>query len=152
MANRQARFPEATQPVVIADADHRNVTHLERQLRDAGVKNPIVKFQEGVSLQSFLSDVASNEEPKPCVLFLDPRMPGANGYNPVRWIKGQPRLEGIKVVIFSSTNHPEEIESAGELGVHLFLMKNPDVSSLSVIVSHLCGMETAERQPWAAGT
>lgn len=148
MAHRQTRFPETSQPVVIADGDQQHVLRLERQLRDAGVTNPIVKFGDGFSLQSYLTEVATGGDPKPCAFFLDPSMPGVNGFSVVQAIKHEPRLNDLKVVVFSSTNHPEEIEQAGDLGVHLFLKKNPDVSSLAMIVNHLCGVETPGRQAW----
>lgn len=148
MADSFSRPPTPAQPVLIADADANNVRHVENLLRTAGVKNPIRTFEEGPSLQSFLQHITRDEEAKPCVLFLDPRMPGAHGYNPVRWIRQDKNLSDMKVVIFSSTNYPEEIEGAGDLGVHLFLKKHPDLSSLSTIVTHLCGVQANERQPW----
>ena len=148
MGHPPSRSPETNQPVLILDGDSSNVRHVETLLRQAGVKNPIHTFGASPPLQSFLQSAATAPNSKPCVLFLDPRTPGANGYNPVRWIRSMPELEDTKVVVFSSTNYPEEIESAGELGVHLFLKKHPDLSSLSTIVDHLGGVDTPERQPW----
>jgi CheY-like chemotaxis protein len=139
--------PEENQAVVIADADRANVQHVERLLRRSGVKNPILSFGEGMELQAYLAGAAQHGA-HPCVLFLDPRMPGANGYNPIRWIRHDPVLREMKVVVFSSTNYPEEIEGAGELGVHLFLKKHPELNSLSTIVNHLCGVQQEERRPW----
>lgn len=72
--------PDAEQAVVIADADEENASHVERQLRRAGVKNPVIIFKNGDDLHAFLADAAQTKTPAPCVLFLDPRMPGANGY------------------------------------------------------------------------
>jgi CheY-like chemotaxis protein len=146
-----AKSPGADQSVLIADGDRENVEHIERLLRAAGVRNPIRAFAEADGLRAFLTAVAQEEAKKPCVLFLDPRMPKANGFDAVRWIRRHEHLADLKIVIFSSTNYPEEIESAGELGVHLFLKKHPDVSSLSTIVQHLCGVEAPERMPWNQG-
>lgn len=138
--------PHENQPVLVADADQENVVYLEKQLRRAGVKNPVMGFGNGDDLHAFLAEAATTAgDTKPCVLFLDPRMPGANGYDPVRWVRRESSLSDMKVVIFSSTNYPEEIESAGDLGVHLFLKKHPDLSSLSLIVDHLCGVKPPER-------
>lgn len=147
MATPSPRRPEENQPILIADGDSGNVRHVERLLREAGVRNPIHAFPTGPGLRSFFDDIIQGEEPKPCVLFLDPRTPGVGGYDPVRWIKRTSQLD-MKVVVFSSTNYPEEIEGAGELGVHLFLKKHPDLGSLSTIVDHLCGVQQSERQPW----
>ena len=142
MPDSESHTPDESQAVLVADADRENASHLERQLRRAGVKNPIKSFENGDDLHAYLTEAVVRSQPMPCVLFLDPRMPGANGYDPIRWVRREKSLAGVKVVVFSNTNHPEEIESAGELGVHLFLKKHPDLSSLSTIVDHLCGVQT----------
>lgn len=139
-----SRFPDKQQPIVIADADAENASHVERQLRRAGIKNPVVVFQNGDDLNAFLADARQNDLGAPCVLLLDPRMPGANGYDPVRWVKREKCGAEILVAIFSSPDQPDEIESATELGVTLFLKKLPDLSSLSTIVVHLGGVQPAE--------
>ena len=139
-----SRLPDEQQPIVIADADAENASHVERQLRRAGVKNPIVVFQNGDDLHTFLADAGQNDACVPCVLLLDPRMPGANGYDPVRWVKREKCGAEMLVAIFSSPDHPDEVESATELGVTLFLKKLPDLNSLSTIVVHLGGMPPAE--------
>lgn len=133
-------FPEETQPIIIADAEEGSAGHVERQLRRAGVKNPVVVFGDGDELHAYLMNAAQTEDPKPCVLFLDPRMPGANGYDPVRWVNREKCLAGIRVVVFSSDEPTDELECAEELGVHLFLKKHPDLETLSPIVDHLTGV------------
>jgi CheY-like chemotaxis protein len=138
------RSPGEKQPIIVADADEENARHLERQLRRAGVKNPVVRFSSGDDLGVFFVETALNDDPKPCVLFLDPRMPGANGYDPIRWAKRETCLNGMKMAILSFTETPEEIASASELGVQLFLKKHPDLTSLAPILEHLQGVRPAE--------
>ena len=149
MRDYRETSPTEKLAVLIADGDDDNARYVERQLRHSGVCNPIVTFNTGAGLEAYLQQAIAGTQPKPCVLFLDPRLPGGAGFEPVRLINREPALEGTKVVIFSATNHPEEIESAGELGVHLFLKKHPQLSSLTMIVSHLCGARGDEKQPWA---
>ena len=139
--------PREDQIVIIADADEGNASHVERQLRRAGVKQPIVTFHNGDDLHSFLSSTAQEDKPQPCVLFLDPSMPGANGFDPVRWIRREEHLSATEVVIFSAADDPEMVESASELGVHLFLKKHPDLGSMARIVAFLGGTAQDEDLP-----
>jgi CheY-like chemotaxis protein len=139
--------PGENQIVIIADADEGNASHVERQLRRAGVKQPIVTFNNGDALLGFLSSAAQADKPQPCVLFLDPKMPGANGFDPVRWIRREERLSATEVVIFSAADDPEVVESASELGVNLFLKKHPDLGSMARIVSYLGGTAQGEDLP-----
>jgi CheY-like chemotaxis protein len=147
MSETQPTFPDQSQLIIIADADEANAGHLERQLRRAGVKNPVAVFQNGDELHTFFTNAALSPDPKPCVLFLEPKMPGANGYDPVRWIKREKCLSGMKVAVFSSDTEPEEIECAEELGVHTFLKKHPDLASLSTLVDYLNGVSPTEAAP-----
>jgi CheY-like chemotaxis protein len=140
MSEINQSVPDESQAVIIADADEENASHVERQLRRAGVKNPVVVFKNGDQLHAFLMNAAQNDDPKPCVLFLDPRMPGANGYDPVRWVNREQCLADMQTAVFSLADEPEELESAEELGVRLFLKKHPDLESLSPIVDHLKGV------------
>jgi CheY-like chemotaxis protein len=138
------RIPDEQQPIVIADADEENALHLERQLRRAGIKNPVVSFQNGDDLNAFLADCGQKNMAAPCVLFLDPRMPGANGYDPVRWVKREKGGDEILVAVFTSGDQADEVESGNELGVQIFLKKRPDLHSLSVVVAHLGGTPVPE--------
>ena len=138
------RLPNAQQPVVIADADEENAGHIERQLRRAGVKNPVVSFQNGDDLNAFLADCGQKNLAAPCVLFLDPKMPGANGYDPVRWVKREKGGDEILVAVFAAKEESDEVECGTELGVQLFLKKRPDMNSLAGIIAHLGGAATSE--------
>lgn len=147
MAQSSYHSPAEDQIVVIADADESNASHVERQLRRAGIKHPAVTFQSGDDLHAFLAAAAQKDGALPCVLFLDPHMPGANGLDPVRWVRREESLNATEVVIFSSMDDPEFVESANALGVHHFLKKHPDLGSMAEIVAYLGGSEESEDLP-----
>jgi CheY-like chemotaxis protein len=137
-------LPDEQQPIVIADATEENASHVERQLRRAGIKNPVVTFQNGDDLNAFLADYAQKNLVPPCVLFLDPKMPGANGYDPVRWMRREKGGDEVLVAVFSSTDDADEKEHAAELGVQIFLKKLPDLNSLAPILARFGGTPPAE--------
>ena len=147
MSDLTRASPGEDQIVIIADADEGNASHVERQLRRAGVKQPVMTFHNGDDLHSYLSNAAQEDRPQPCVMFLDPSMPGANGFDPVRWIRREENLSATEVVIFSAADDPELVQSASELGVHLFLKKHPDLGSMARIVSYLGGTAQDEDMP-----
>ena len=62
---------------------------------------------------------------KPDILFLDLEMPYKNGLECLLEIKNDPRLEKIPVIVFSSTTKPSNIQTAYEMGAHLFFIKPP---------------------------
>ena len=131
--------PSPEQLIVIADADEENASHVERQLQRAGVKNPVATFKDGDDLHAYLAEAGQKEAPGPCVLFLDPRMPGANGFDPVRWMKREKCGNTMLVAVFSSPDEPDELETASELGVSMFLKKHPELTALAPVVDFLEG-------------
>ena len=138
MSDLQPKTAE-NRPILVADANDDYARHIERQLRRAGINNPVVCIKEGDDLHALLVDCGQTDGPKPCVLFLDPHMPGANGFDPIRWVKREKCLDDLMVVVFVSEETPEELAIARELGVTVFLKKNPHLGSLSEIVEYLSG-------------
>ncbi len=60
----------------------------------------------------------------PDILFLDLDMPHKNGLECLVEIRNNPRLSHLPVVVFSSTTRPANIQTAYEMGAHLFLIKS----------------------------
>lgn len=65
------------------------------------------------------------QKDKPDILFLDLEMPYKNGLQCLLEMKNDPELEKIPVVVFSSTTRPSNIQTAYEMGAHLFFIKPP---------------------------
>lgn len=155
MSPPRSKPPADDRVVIIADAEAANAQHVKRQLARAGVKNPVTTFENGDDLHTFLVTAAQRDEPKPCLLFLDPHMPGANGYDPVRWVLREKSLKDMNVVIFVSEGDPPDPESAAELGVHLFIKKHPDLASLAKALGPLAAKPADDAdsspRPVAAG-
>ena len=69
-------------------------------------------------------------EDKPDLILLDIVMPGIDGFEVCRRIKGDPSTEGIPVVFLSGNGSSEEKSKAEELGASGFLTKPIDAEKL----------------------
>ncbi len=67
--------------------------------------------------------------PPACVL-LDIKLPCKSGLEVLAWIRDEPRLKRLPVVMFSSSLLPEDINRAYDLGANSYLIKPPDLESL----------------------
>lgn len=57
-------------------------------------------------------------------------MPYKSGFEVLEWIRTQPALEKIKVVVLTSSPEQRDIERAYQLGAHHYLVKPPKAETL----------------------
>ena len=112
------------------DIDDQNIFQIALEEIDSSIRAEFVS--NGKELLHLL------QNNKPDLLFLDLDMPYKNGLECLVEMRNDPRLEKIPVVVFSSTTRPSNIQTAYEMGAHLFFIKPPVYSDyLSSIKSIL---------------
>ena len=72
--------------------------------------------------------------PIPTLVLLDLKMPFKNGFEVLQWIRQQPALRWMPVIIFTSSNHQEDIRKAYEFGANSYLVKPVTLQELVEIV------------------
>ena len=72
----------------------------------------------------------------PCLIVLDLNMPYLDGRQTCRRIKNEPRLDGIPIIVFTSSHNPNDKVLFESQGVE-FITKPEDFSSLQAIVKHM---------------
>ena len=50
-------------------------------------------------------------------------MPGIDGFDVLRWIRQQPGLSALRVVVLTSSDHMRDVNEAYQLGANSFLVK-----------------------------
>src|SRR5262249_37577239 len=75
--------------------------------------------------------------PLPELLLLDLHLPRVDGFKVLRRIRSHPRLSHMLVVILSSSDKPEEIKRAEELGANSYFVKPQDPAKLVEVVKRL---------------
>jgi len=66
------------------------------------------------------------EYPLPSLLLLDLNMPRKNGFEVLQWIRQQPELFALRVVVLTSSEARPDVNLAYELGAQSFLTKPAD--------------------------
>ena len=93
------------------------IPHLLRVVTDGAMA---VDYLSGNGLYS---DRAAH--PLPGVVFLDIKMPKLDGHEVLKWIRSQPGLKNLPVVILTVSSQIADVERAYELGVTSYLRKVP---------------------------
>ncbi len=127
-------------PVLVVDDDEDDRFNIQRAAAKANLANPIVCLKDGEEAVSYLSAVASGEPgpgPAPVVLILDLKMPRMSGFEVLAWLREQPGLRRLPVIVFTSSAEDPDIQRAYELGANSYLVKPVSFVSLVELMSTL---------------
>src|SRR4030088_120865 len=104
--------------VLIAEDREDDVILIKRSLQKAGVPNPIQVVRSGGDAISYLKGEAEfadrNEYPLPALLLLDLKMPRTDGFDVLRWIRQQPGLKALRVIVLTSSEDIRDVNRAYE--------------------------------------
>ena len=119
--------PDGQPFVLIAEDGESDVELLRRSFRQAGLNVPLHVVADGEACIAYLSGTGqySNraEYPLPDLLLLDLKMPRTNGFEVLKWIREQPSLSTLRVVVLTSSGRIRDINLAYQLGANSFLTK-----------------------------
>lgn len=130
--------PKETLTILLAEDDDGHAELVVGSLREAGVKNPMHRFRDGVELMDFLRGTSQPTAlPKPLVLLLDIRMPRMDGLEVLRQMKADPALRGLPVLMLTTTDDPREVEACYRLGCNGYVTKPVGFDSFSETLHRL---------------
>jgi CheY-like chemotaxis protein len=78
------------------------------------------------------------EFPLPDLLLLDLKMPLANGFEVIEWVRARPRLAPLRIVVLTTSDQSRDIDRAHRLGANSFLVKPVSFDDFKVMVGKLC--------------
>src|SRR5438477_740014 len=127
------------QPVILLIEDSENdVLLLRHAFKAAGLANPLQVVRDGVDAISYLLGLGEfgHREiyPFPNILVLDLNMPRLNGLELLAWLRTQPDLQHLMIVVLTGSARKEEINMAYQMGAHSYLVKPTQARQLQRLV------------------
>lgn len=124
-------------PILVAEDEETDVLLLRLAFKKAGLATELIVAQDGREVVEYLEpdpQVDGAGRPLPGVLLLDLKMPRMGGFEVLDWLRGQPRLKELPVLIFSSSNHELDVEKALEMGAREYLVKPHSIQDLVTLL------------------
>ena len=127
--------------IFAVDDDEDDIDIMRLLFRKAGVTHPVQVFRRGEDLIDALTEIVRNsvKAVMPLLCFLDVKMPSLTGHDLLAWIRNEPKLDQMSVVMLSGSEHPADIEQAAQSGAQCYLSKYPQPDVLRKVI------EEAER-------
>ena len=69
--------------------------------------------------------------PFPGLIFLDIKLPLVSGLEVLRWLRDHPGLRRTVVIVLTSSNHPDDIRGAYDLGANSYVVKPASFQQLA---------------------
>src|SRR2546421_1762482 len=137
--------------ILIAEDREDDVLLIRRALEKAGVTNPTQIVRNGEETMAYLRGEGrfSNraEYPLPSLLLLDLKMPRKDGFEVLRWIRQQPMLKALRVIVLTSSEDIRDVNRAYKIGANSFLVKPMDFENSLEISKFVKDYWLARDQP-----
>jgi len=155
-----------TGTILLVEDEEGDVFFMQQAMKKAGVLNPLQVASDGQEAIDYFKGTgkfANREEfPLPCLVLLDLKLPRVMGLDVLKWIRQQPEVATI-VVILTSSKEEADIAAAYRLGANGYLVKPSDVSQLTDMAKSIkdfwltqnispAGISTSTRSPYSPAT
>jgi len=122
-------MPEQSVILLVEDRED-DVILIRKAFQKAGLNNPFQLARDGEEAIAYLAGEGkfSNrvEFPLPWLVLLDLKMPRVDGFEVLTWIRRQPSLSRIIVLVLTSSEYIRDVDRAYKLGANSFLVKPLD--------------------------
>ncbi len=125
----------ARQCILLVDDSENDLTLVEAAFRKAGFSTPLKMLRDGEEAIAYLGGDGCygnrTQFPLPSAVLLDLKMPKKNGFEVLKWLREQPTLGRIPVIVITASMRMEDVKRAHELGAISFLVKPTSLEDLT---------------------
>jgi CheY-like chemotaxis protein len=126
--------------IIMVEDDEGHATLIERNIRRAGVNNPIIPFTNGTAALEYLlgeDGTGAIHAGNSLLILLDLNLPDMTGVDILTKIKGNPHLKRSPVVILTTTDDQREIQRCYDLGANVYITKPVDYEGFANAIRQL---------------
>ncbi len=117
---------------ILAVDDHRDTTDSLHQLLTLWGHRPLAAYDAATALETALAE-------KPDVVLLDIGLPGLNGWELARRLRGEPTLEGIVLIAVTGYGQRADLERSRAAGIDHHLLKPVEPDLLQRLLAAIAG-------------
>jgi CheY-like chemotaxis protein len=130
-----------SKPILLVEDDENDVFFMRRAMNRAEVANPLQVTRDGQDALDYFQGKGNYTDraqfPLPCLVLLDLKLPRVRGLEVLKWVREQPHLSGLPVVVLTSSAETRDIDVAYRTGANSYLVKPPSADRWMEMVKAL---------------
>lgn len=134
---------------MLIEDDDLDAMTVERLLRDLGITNQLIRFNNGEEAIDYLR---RGDGRPPCLILLDLNMPKMNGIEFLKVVKADEILKMIPVVVLTTSHEQRDIVESFELSVAGYMVKSARNAESARIIRMINKYWTLSETPGQAVT
>lgn len=127
--------------ILLVEDNPHDVLMTRRAFRKAGLDVPLFAVDDGEAAVAYLAGADPyadrNAHPWPALVLLDLKLPRLSGIEVLRWMRAERRLDGLPVVVLTSSTEDEDIVEAYRAGANSYLGKPVAFDELTALMRTL---------------
>lgn len=127
-----------SQTILLVDDSEDSLFLMREAFKMAKCNNPLQEAHNGEEAIAYLKGEGlysdRNKFPLPTVMLLDLNMPKKNGFDVLAWVRAQPVLKRLAIVILTASTRIDDVERAFDLGATSFLVKPLSLDELAAMI------------------
>lgn len=116
----------AEKTILVAEDDPNDAFLLERAFARTGERVNVEFVRDGEEALHYLQ----SDKPLPDLLLVDLKMPKVDGFQVLQWVRSQPALKRMLVVVLTSSAQKRDVNRAYDLGANSYLVKPVNLEDL----------------------
>ncbi len=114
---------------------------LQLAFAEVEIQNPVHVVRDGQQAIDYLAGTGRFSDrgkyPMPRLVVLDLNLPMMTGLEVLSWIRRQPALRALLVILFSSSEHPADVAAAYHLGATSYYVKPHSIKERTEIAREI---------------
>jgi CheY-like chemotaxis protein len=127
--------------ILLVEDNEDDVFAMQRALRKAQITHPVQVISDGQKAVDYLSGIGQYTDrtyyPLPSLVFLDLKLPYVGGFDVLEWVRNQPALSNLPVVVLTGSAEQSDRDRAEKLRAHGYLVKPAEPQQLQSIVQQV---------------
>ena len=127
--------------VLVAEDNENDVLILEHAFSMIKTEVSLKIVTDGIHAIDYLSGQNGFNDrtrfPLPHLLLLDLKMPQVDGFGVLKWLRENPPLHRLRVIVFTSSAHHTDVDRAYDLGASSYIRKPAALSDMRSVVDYI---------------